>query len=224
MLKSPKVFGIGLQKTGTSSLGEALTLFGYTVCRANFAEQTLRKLGKELGPEHRDQSSCELFFEKVILPLTKDYDAFQDVPWCFYYRELEKHFPDSRFILTLRDPQSWYRSMKSYDRTYNTTRAQRVLAWNYGEGNPIQNRELYLERFREHTEGVLKFFHKRPQKLLVLRMEERDKMRKLAEFLGEPLPSRRYPHVNIGKKNRIMNRLDDVRNLVRRSKERLIQN
>ncbi len=38
--------------------------------------------------------------------LVAQYDAFQDNPWPIIYKGLDVKYPDSKFILMLRDPDS----------------------------------------------------------------------------------------------------------------------
>ena len=89
-----KVFGIGFHKTGTSSLAKALERLGYTVCGAR----------RDLVEPAVSNDLDKLF--KVI----DQYDACQDNPWPILFRELDEHYPGSKFILIERDPDKWLRS------------------------------------------------------------------------------------------------------------------
>jgi hypothetical protein len=90
----PKVFCIGFPKTGTSSMGVALKKLGYKVTGPNGVN---------------DPDICEHALS-MALELAEQYDAFQDDPWPQLYREMDEHYPRSKFILTLRDPNSWIAS------------------------------------------------------------------------------------------------------------------
>ncbi len=90
MSKKTKVFVVGFHKTGTSSLATALTILGYKVCGAQ------NHLSRPLI-----NGNLEPFVE-----LAKKYDAFEDDPWPILYKEMDKHFPGSKFILTYRDPEN----------------------------------------------------------------------------------------------------------------------
>jgi hypothetical protein len=35
-------------------------------------------------------------------------DAVEDIPTAFYYKEMLEQYPNSSFILTLRNPEDWY--------------------------------------------------------------------------------------------------------------------
>jgi len=81
-----KVFGIGLQRTGTTTLMECLRAVDYKV--AEFSMNLLfdYRLGKSIP---------------TIIYLM-NFDAAQDLPYALQYKELDKSFPNSKFILTTR--------------------------------------------------------------------------------------------------------------------------
>ncbi|MBI1357416.1 MAG: hypothetical protein GC160_24005 [Acidobacteria bacterium] len=84
-----KVFCIGFQKTGTTSLGYALSLLGYRVA-GMFDVMTFNSKDETLAK---------------AIQLGRRYDAFQDNPWPILYRELDQAFPSAKFILTVRDTE-----------------------------------------------------------------------------------------------------------------------
>ena len=98
--KTPKIFCIGCNKTGTTSLKVAL---------------------KELGYRIGDQTKAELLIDnyinrdfKSIAAYCKTADAFQDVPFSFKhtYLAMDVLIPGSKFILTVRDDErQWYESV-----------------------------------------------------------------------------------------------------------------
>ena len=106
-----KIFGIGSPKTGTSSLGEAFEI---------------------LGLKHLGWSAVlwDLYLKHELEPIfrvAQDYDAFEDGPWngpdLFYrqgvdlYKVLDKQFPGSKFILTIRHIDGW---VKSHEHHFTT--------------------------------------------------------------------------------------------------------
>jgi hypothetical protein len=96
-----KVFGIGQHKTGTTTLESVFRLCGLTV--GNQAEGELAGFSARRGD-----------FRRLADHVAKA-DAFQDSPFAdgTVYAALDALFPDSRFILTVRDPRDWFRSLKS---------------------------------------------------------------------------------------------------------------
>src|SRR5438105_11325665 len=90
VIMASKIFGIGLSKTGTTSLANALQILGY---------KTKDNMGVVNYATH-DLSS-------VHLEVVEAYDALTDTPIPSFYRELDARYPGSRFILTVRDSDEW---------------------------------------------------------------------------------------------------------------------
>ena len=141
-----KVFGIGFHKTGTSSLGEALRLLGYTPI-ANFTPKLLPSI--QSGDFGAVKRFCEPF------------QAFEDNPWPLIYRELDEMFPGSKFVLTLRPTESWISSLTKHFGGSSTETRQ----WIYGaeHGDPLGSEDVYQARFEAHRSEVLEYFSKRPR-------------------------------------------------------------
>lgn len=171
-----KVFCIGLPKTGTTSLEVALQHLGYRVT----------------GPNGLDDPDIAQNAVPMALELAEQFDAFQDNPWSMLYREMDAQFPGSRFILSLRDSQSWIRSQVRHFGRKSTPMRQ----WMFGAGCPEGNEALYLQRFSEHTQAVLGYFRERPQALLVMDFDRGDGWAQLCPFLGLEIPDVAFPHAN----------------------------
>ena len=171
-----KVFCIGFHKTGTSSIAVALRILGYRVTGPNGVRDP--NIGKNVLVMAYD--------------LVDKYDAFQDNPWPIIYKELDKKFPGSKFILMLRDPGLWINSqVKHFGRKETPMRK-----WIYGVGCPEGNEDVYIKRFKDHNEEVVNHFRNRPQDLLVLDLGKGDGWEKLCPFLGENIRNASFPNVN----------------------------
>lgn len=173
----PKIFGIGFHKTGTKSLAAALTSLGYRVTGPN-------------GVNDPAISSNVLAMAHALVPL---YDAFQDNPWPLLYQELDVRYPGSKFILTLRSPDSWIRSQLRYFGARQTPMRQ----WIYGFGCPEGNEGAYLARYQRHNEEVAAYFHGRRHDLLTMDLDVGYGWGPLCEFLGKEVPDFPFPHVNV---------------------------
>lgn len=200
----PKVFCIGRNKTGTTSLKIALRRLGYFV---------------------GDQKEAELIFDRTyhkgdfgpIIAYCRSYQAFQDVPFSFpeTYRHLDQAFPGSKFILTVRDsPEQWYKSITRFHAkifgggtlpdhaTLRAVKNDRLgypgrLPQLYGtpQDDPY-NREKMIASYSAHNEAVLAYFRDRPDDLLVLNVAQPGGFRKLADFLGVPPKGDDFPWHN----------------------------
>src|SRR5687768_11885921 len=94
-----KVFGIGLNKTGTRSVASATRILGY---------RTLHK-GDEATSVSVDRAAAEGL--PLLAHIGDQYDAYFDVrALVVRYRELDREYPGSKFILTTRDLDGWLAS------------------------------------------------------------------------------------------------------------------
>lgn len=177
-MNEKKVFAIGFPKTGTKSLNSALTTLGYKV-KSLFG----------LKDPDISRNVCEKAFRFV-----EQYDAFEDLPWCVIFKELDKKYPGSKFILTLRPTEKWIKSVCDY--LGNKTRP--ILEWVFGVGDPKGNEDIYIARYERHNKEVLEYFKGRPDDLLVLRLTEGDEWEKLCQFLHKDVPPIEFPHENKG--------------------------
>jgi hypothetical protein len=184
---SGKVFCIGFHKTGTTSMAAALRILGYRVkgsfgCRdPHIAGNVLRRATK----------------------LAQRFDAFQDNPWPVLYKELDARFPGSKFILTVRDPESWIASQLDHF----AKRDSQMRRWVYGAGTPRGNEATYLARLLQHEAEVREYFAERPDDLLVMDLAMGDGWEPLCRFLGKDVPDMPFPRKNAAESRRLRWRL-----------------
>lgn len=175
-LHSNKVFCIGFHKTGTTSLGVALSMLGYKVAGA-------------MGV--RD-SHIAVNVMTLASRVAEDHDAFQDNPWPIIFREMDQRFPGSKFVLTVRDPDLWIDSVIRHFGNKETE----MRKWIYGVGSPVGNENIFLDRYRAHQRDVINYFADRPNDLLVMDLRAGDGWNKLCPFLGHAVPAHPFPHMN----------------------------
>ena len=94
-----KIFGIGFQKTGTSSLNEALAILGY---RAGGGLRLNHPKGVYIPPPFTNETVMAVARKRAL-----EADAHNDNPWPLLYREMDAEFPGAKFILTVRDTDRW---------------------------------------------------------------------------------------------------------------------
>ena len=175
-MNETKVFGIGFHKTATTSLAKALTILGYRVTGPNGG-----------GDPEISQNVYDMAYR-----LVEEFDAFQDNPWPIIYKELDEKFPGSKFILTLRPPEQWIKSIVKHFDSQSTY----MREWIYGVGYPKGNEELYVATYEKHNKEVTEYFKDRPDDLLVFRITEGDGWEELCPFLHKPIPGTPFPHEN----------------------------
>jgi len=181
-MKSRKVFCLGFQKTGTSSLGLALEKLGYKV--AGYYQ--FRDLA------HRDDVTWDEITGRA-LEAAKRYDAAQDTPWPLLFRELDAAFPGARFILITRDRDAWINSaVKDFAHYPNA-----IHDLIYGSPCPVGHEETWLARYDRHNAEVKAYFADRPDDFISLDMNQGDvNWDNLCRFLDEPDPGIGWPHAN----------------------------
>ena len=90
-----KILGVGLGRTGTKSLTQALRTLGFTTLHNDRTRLNEVIDGRDPAPDFR---------------IYDDVDAVTDLPSAYFFRELLEAYPDARAILTERDTDSWARS------------------------------------------------------------------------------------------------------------------
>ena len=179
MKSTTKIFCIGFQKTGTTSLGTALEILGYNVCGVRY----------DLVDAIRGNQ-----WEKID-GVIMQYDAFKDNPWPVIYQSLDEKYPGSKFILTVRDDSAWIKSLVNH---FGTTPSV-MQDFIYGKAYPKGNEELYLNTYRKHNREVLAYFENRKEDLLVMDLTHEKDWNRLCQFLDQPVPPAAFPHENKGK-------------------------
>ena len=180
-----KVFGIGLPKTGTKTLGDCF---------------------KELGFKHRSfdmdlAAQAKRNELENVLAEAEKYETFEDWPWFLVYRELDQRFPNSKFILTLRkDTNAYVTSLRKHHERQGIREEGFVKPhwWDDVFGFPPDQWDYResVQRYERHNREVLEYFRDRTDDLLVVCWESGDGWDKLCRFLNMPCPDEPFPHLN----------------------------
>lgn len=195
-MNKQKVICVGMHKTGTTTLGLALLDLGYSVMGAR----------TDLAPELLKENI------KPALKIAASYEALQDVPWALLYKELDKEFPNSKFILTEREENKWIRSVVNHFGSDYIP----LHDWIYGKGDAIGNEELYLKKYKDHNQSVRQYFKDRKDDLLVISFAKGHGWKEICTFLKCDMPKKKFPFVNKGKHNQsaIEKLYDYIRGLI----------
>ena len=170
-----KIWGIGLQSTGSTGLADALAILGYNSAH-------------------------------VILPSYFDeYDAVIDSTVAVRYKQLDRLYPGSQFILTIRrDTESW---LKSYQRhiagedlnKYTTEWRDEILYYSPLLFGSVQyDEDLCRASYFRHIREVKSYFQHRQGDLLEIDIPSGEGWEKLCPFLGKPIPNEPFPWLNQG--------------------------
>jgi len=200
-----KVFCIGLNKTGTTSL-----------------EKAMRDMGFIVG----DQREAELLFDdwvkrdfSKLIQYCKTAMFFQDSPFSHPYTfiAIDQAFSGSKFILTMRDnPDQWYNSLirfhgKMWGKGNIPPTAEDLKNATYiYKGAPYHNimrslhvtdkepykKDVLIDHYQTHYKNVTDYFRFRQEDLLILNVAENDAYKKLTEFLNIETEKTEFPWEN----------------------------
>lgn len=200
-----KVFCVGANKTGTTSIGKLFELLGLAVAPQEPAEELLEDWAR------RDFTR--------LLKFCEGYEAFQDIPFSlpFTYQRLDQAFPESKFILTVRNSaDEWYESLLRFETTFMeldhlpTPRdlkenpylstgwfwRSHQLIWGIDE-QTLYAPEIYKGQYERHNASIVDYFRNRPSDLLVLNVADRDAVDKVCDFLSiDPVKKIWMPNLN----------------------------
>jgi hypothetical protein len=166
-----KVLGIGLSRTGTTSLTRALEILGL---RAVHFPRSLREVRR--------------------------HDAATDTPVADAFERLDRLFPASRFVYTVREQGAWLASCRwewaKHQEDFDGSRFISSLHDRLYGGRDFEAAR-FAHAYGRHEERVLRHFEKRPEDLLVLDLCGADAgWGRLCAFLGLPVPDVPFPHLN----------------------------
>lgn len=188
-----KVIGAGFGRTGTMSLKAALEQLGFNPCY-----HMVECFPK--GPAHWDKWTAARNGNPDWDGIFEGFEATVDFPACTSYRELADYYPEARVVLSVRDPEAWFKSTQdtifspAWTEWLRTSEAGPYMAAtinNYFDDR-MHDREHLIKRFNEHVEDVKASIA--PERLLVF--EAKDGWEPLCEFLEVPVPEGDYPRVN----------------------------
>ena len=178
-----KIFCIGWPKTGTTSITDAL-----------------RTLGIFSWHDAPWMIGCQYWCSKPSMLETdfsciNEYGAISDFPVCALFRELDKEFPGSLFILTTRSLDKWVLSAMA-DIAKGVELAGSVYAldqWAYGTSDI--SRDVLIKRYIQHEEQVREYFRGRND-YLAIDLSVGNPWKELCTFLRLPIPNLSFPHKN----------------------------
>jgi hypothetical protein len=167
-----KIWGVGLGRTGTRSLQKALELLDYKVIHN--------------PPYLRDIMSVDSGIEGIVIS---------------HFKYIDVRFPNSKFILTTRDLDSWLASCKDAINRYPIDRfspdseyyepmiRNRVARF----GALHYDKDVLTAKYYQHHHEVVSHF--RGKELLIMNIINGDGWGKLCEFLGKEKPCAKFPKI-----------------------------
>lgn len=164
------ILQMGLNKTGTTSLAQALEILGYNVCDTC---PGLKQLIEDNIQKGRDPlEGIEEY----------DYDAITDNKALWEnFEEIHRWNPDVRFIYTPRNTEDWLDSRQAHAAAMGRS----------------FNRASHKELKKEHDRRAEQFASRSDVECLVVSIcDDKGNWEDLCEFLDEPIPNKPFPHKN----------------------------
>jgi hypothetical protein len=189
-----KIFCIGLNKTGTTSLHYAFLMLGLR--SLHWAPSDLDSTGEMMivSKTIRQEMNQSLKKNKPMLGRWSNYDAYSDIyPIIKKFHILDKQYPNSKFIYTDRDEDAW---IKSRVKHINQNLAAKERG-DYDSPFVKIDEPKWRKEKRDHYRAVTEYFADRPQDLLIMNICAGDGFERLAPFLGLPIPAEAFPHKNV---------------------------
>ncbi|HKH09518.1 MAG TPA: sulfotransferase [Rubrobacter sp.] len=205
-----KIIGAGFGRTGTTSLKAALATLGFG--RSYQLTEVFRH------PEHVAFWEAARGGERVDWEgFLSGYGVAVDWPACTFYAEIMEAFPRAPVILTVRDPDRWYESVRSTiygirklsagpaplrlvfalaglfaPGATGIARLADEILWDGTFEGRFEDRRHAIETFLRHNGDVRR--HVPPERLLVYDVKEG--WEPLCDFLNVGVPDEPFPHLN----------------------------
>ena len=194
-----KIIGAGFGRTGTNSLRLALNMLGAGPC------YHMHEVKHNPG-HHRRWHEIANGENPDWEALFGGYQAAVDWPSTHYWTQLLDQYPDSKVILTIRDPEEWFRSFSNTihkaihldipedleeDKKLHRLMVYKIIAEETFKGNSA-DKDFAIRVFQQRTADVKNYV--RPDRLLVY--DVREGWAPLCLFLGVPEPEVPFPKTN----------------------------
>lgn len=193
-----RVVGAGFGRTGTMSMKHALELLGFGPCYHMI--EVVNNLGHERAwhaASHGGSLDWSVF---------DGYRSIVDWPAVHYWRDLIERFPQAKVVLTVRDGESWYKSVTDtiYGRISQPVphgapeimrihrEMTRKIVLENTFGGRFTDKKHAIGVYERHNDDVRRAVE--PSRLLVYSVKEG--WEPLCDFLGVPIPDEPFPRVN----------------------------
>lgn len=181
----PRVLVVGMNKTGTSTMKGCFQEVGWVPVASPKTMSGVSRLVKDIIHDGNYESTLELI---------PHFLAFEDRPWNVWdvYKHAADRFPDSRFVLTVRDSGSWWRSVNNW-----LTHKKPQLVETYQtqlRADSFTERDFIAGYERRNAE--ISDFFQGTDRLLTVDVTAGTAWEPICGFLGVPVPDAPFPHRN----------------------------
>ncbi len=191
-----KVIGAGFPRTGTMSTKGALEQLGLGPC---YHFVTLFERPQDTAVWQAAAEGQAVDWKALFA----DFQSLVDWPESVFYKQLMGLYPEAKVLLTVRDPEKWYESMKATvyiaSRSFPPDAPQAslgrmidTLAWQGLFHGRFEDKEYAISVFERHNQEVKDSVP--ADRLLV--WEVKEGWAPLCDFLGVAAPDAPFPHLN----------------------------
>ncbi len=208
---SIKLIGAGYGRTGTKSLQLALEQLGFGKCY-HMEELLSNPKGVQFWEDADNNKDVD--WGKLFEP--GSYQSIVDFPGSIHYKKLYEYYPEAKVILTVRDPEKWYKSaystIYSFDpgislklkllfslpfssiarHLFRVVKLIDRSIWQLFFEGKFEDKDYAINHFKKHLEDVKNRIP--ADKLLIF--EVKDGWEPLCEFLNVPVPNEPFPSSN----------------------------
>ncbi len=195
VIKPVKVFQIGFSKCATTTIAEFFIDNGVATIHHDFGH---------LAASIYNNAQAK---QPLISPQYANYYVFTDMERMYedppinipltYFKELDKQYPGSKFILNTRDKQAWLKSRANHH--VGSQKGPTLIELNAKILNlsPNEVLSIWSQEWDEHHIAVIEYFKDRPNDLLVFNIDI-DTPELISEFLKDYfiLDANKYTHKN----------------------------
>ena len=191
---SLSIIGAGFGRTGTVSLRMALVQLGYGPVYHMYEVFE--------HPEHGAMWMSALEDSRILDEILGPYQSAIDWPTCHFWQPLLAASPEAKVILTVRDSESWYKSIHSTlyqmlvhapgtlpDQQINMGRK---IIWDETFAGKLGDKDYAISVYEKHNEKVKASVP--AEQLLVYQVSEG--WQPLCDFLGCDVPGDAFPRSN----------------------------
>ena len=192
-----KLLDVGAPRAGTQTMYDAMRILGFNPLHTG--------VSREMRPPLCDYLFGNGRLEDALATLGA-FDGAMDEPVMLMYEEVMAAFPETKFLLTIRDAESWFSNylhvgqmmyfsadVAGWVADTNSTdyKCSGMRAWGCNFRDPsAEEKETCLQNYARHNERVQEVIP--PERLLVYNWS--DGWAPLAHFLGTAIPEEEFPH------------------------------
>jgi len=166
--KRPKIFCIGMFKTGTTTMGRLFEQMGYK----SFNGPDWRFENDHFEPSYQRFMEQKELIDEIIA----QYDTFQDWPAMYLYPYFDEVCEGAKFIYTYRDAAAVAKSDMNMWGTMGKDK------------KTIPDAQKFIDRYEAHEKAVLTYFDGHKNFLKVKVGDPKD-IKRIYDFLEIPLPA-----------------------------------